>query len=417
MTSRIGLGITDRHPEVSRIGAPLATLLMVLTVFGPISMDLYLPVLPALTRELSASTSPAQLTLTACLIGLAGGQIIAGPLSDRFGRRRPLLIGIAAYIAASVLCAISPSILILMAARLVQGLAGAVGIVIAQAAGRDVYAGAALIRYYGRLTVLGGLAAIVGPVLGGQLARITHWRGTFVFLAAIGALLLLAVQLIFGETLPADRRTSGGLRQTGRHLRRLLSDPALRRRGPRRRPHLRRGVRLPVRSDVHPAGRLRLESAAVFDRVRHQLRRIHAVRLRRRPRGRAVVPARSAPGRCRAQRRRRHRTPRHRTLEPAAARRPDIAVRTRLGCGVRLSGHDVPGVGRPPRAGRHGFLDPRLCPVRPRRHRGSARRHRGSSRRPPAGHRDRGLPGARRRRDGGPAGRLRTAAMPRFRRA
>lgn len=207
-----------------RVGVALSTLLMLLTVFGPISMDLYLPVLPELTSELGASTSAAQLTLTACLVGLAVGQVIAGPLSDRFGRRGPLLIGIAAYIAASILCAISPSILTLVIARLVQGLAGAVGIVIAQAAGRDVYEGGALIRFYGRLTVLGGLAAIVGPVLGGQLALFTNWRGLFVFLAIIGALLLAATVLIFGETLPTEQRTTGGMRQTARDFRTLFSD-------------------------------------------------------------------------------------------------------------------------------------------------------------------------------------------------
>lgn len=207
-----------------RVGTALATLLMLLTVFGPISMDLYLPVLPALTDELGATTSAAQLTLTACLVGLAVGQVIAGPLSDRLGRRTPLIVGILAYVAASALCAISPTIETLVLARLVQGLAGAVGIVIAQAAGRDVYEGGALIRYYGRLTVLGGLAAIVGPVIGGQLARVTDWRGVFGFLAVLGVVLLLASLAVFGETLPADQRISGGLGRTGRDFRTLFAD-------------------------------------------------------------------------------------------------------------------------------------------------------------------------------------------------
>lgn len=207
-----------------RIGFAMSTLLMLLTVFGPISMDLYLPALPALTHELGTTTSIAQFTITACLIGLAAGQLIAGPLSDRFGRRAPLLIGVAAFAAASVLCALSPTIETLVVARLVQGLAGAVGIVISQAAGRDVYEGGALIRYYGRLTVMGGLAAIVGPVIGGQLVRFTDWRGLFLFLAGVGVLLLVLCLVIFGETLPATQRSTGGLRQTGRDFRRLLSD-------------------------------------------------------------------------------------------------------------------------------------------------------------------------------------------------
>jgi DHA1 family bicyclomycin/chloramphenicol resistance-like MFS transporter len=202
----------------------LPTLLLLLTVFGPISMDLYLPALPALTMELGAATSVAQLTVTACLIGLAAGQLIAGPLSDRFGRRSILLIGIVAYILTSALCAISPTIELLIAARFVQGLAGGVGIVIAQAAGRDIYTGGALIRFYGRLTVVGGFAAIVGPLLGGILNTVTDWRGLFVFLAAIGAVILVVTLLVFRETLPIEHRTRGGFAHTVRDFRTLLSD-------------------------------------------------------------------------------------------------------------------------------------------------------------------------------------------------
>jgi DHA1 family bicyclomycin/chloramphenicol resistance-like MFS transporter len=123
-----------------------------------------------------------------------------------------------------VLCALSPSIEALVAARFTQGVAGGVGVVIAQAAGRDLYAGGQLLRYYGRLTVLGGLAAIVGPVLGGQLARVTDWRGIFLFLAGIGTLFLIACLLLARETLPAQRRVTGGMAQTGRDMRRLLRD-------------------------------------------------------------------------------------------------------------------------------------------------------------------------------------------------
>ncbi|MCA4133987.1 multidrug effflux MFS transporter [Arthrobacter sp. M4] len=207
------------------VGRPLAIVLGLLTIFGPISMDLYLPVLPALTLELNSSTSAAQLTITACLLGLAIGQVIAGPMSDRFGRRNPLLVGVVAYVVTSVLCALSPSIEMLVVARFVQGLAGAVGIVTAQAAGRDVYSGGKLLRYYGRLTVLGGLAAIVGPVIGGQLANVTDWRGVFLFLAAIGVAILVACIVIFRETLPSERRVTGGLSHTIRDFRRLLIDP------------------------------------------------------------------------------------------------------------------------------------------------------------------------------------------------
>ncbi|MFJ4037020.1 multidrug effflux MFS transporter [Microbacterium sp. NPDC090007] len=187
-------------------------------------MDLYLPVLPALTKELGAVTSAAQLTITACLIGLALGQLIAGPLSDRYGRRRILLIGVIAYVLTSLLCAASGTIELLIAARFVQGLAGGVGVVIAQAAGRDIYTGGKLIRFYGRVTVMGGLAAVIGPLLGGQLAQFTDWRGLFVVLAAIGVLILTITLFVFTETLLPENRTSGGFAALRHDYRVLFSD-------------------------------------------------------------------------------------------------------------------------------------------------------------------------------------------------
>ncbi len=203
------------------------TLLLLLTVFGPISMDVYLPVLPALTIELGATTSVAQLTMTACLIGLAAGQLIAGPISDQFGRRGILLVGVSAYIVTSALCAASPSVEILILARLVQGLAGGVGIVIAQATGRDIYSGGALIRFYSRLTIIGAVAAIIGPMLGGMLATVMNWRGIFIFLAIVGLMILLATSVIFKESLPIERRTRGGLSQVLSDFRTLLRDRAV----------------------------------------------------------------------------------------------------------------------------------------------------------------------------------------------
>ena len=198
-------------------------------------------------RRAGAATSVAQLTVTACLIGLAAGQLIAGPLSDRFGRRGILLIGIVAYIATSALCAISPTIELLIVARFVQGLAGGVGIVIAQAAGRDIYTGGALIRFYGRLTVVGGFAAIVGPLLGGLLNTFTDWRGLFVFLAVIGAGILVVTLLVFRETLPADQPHPRRVRADDARL----PDAAVRSRVPRRSAEpgvpVRGAVRLPRR--------------------------------------------------------------------------------------------------------------------------------------------------------------------------
>src|SRR5947209_20453693 len=113
--------------------ARLFVLLGGLTAFGPLSIDMYLPALPAIARDLAASESVVQLTLTACLIGLALGQIVAGPLSDSLGRRRPLLIGVAGYVVVSLLCALAPSAWLLVALRPTPGLAGPAGIVIARA--------------------------------------------------------------------------------------------------------------------------------------------------------------------------------------------------------------------------------------------------------------------------------------------
>jgi DHA1 family bicyclomycin/chloramphenicol resistance-like MFS transporter len=195
-----------------------------LSMFGPLSIDMYLPSLPTLSHDLSASASEAQFTLSACLIGLALGQIIAGPLSDALGRRRPLCIGVAAYAAASLLCAIAPSVTILNLLRLVQGLAGAAGIVIARAVVRDLYAGIDVARFFSLLMIVSGLAPILAPIIGGQILRFTSWRGVFITLAIIGFLLFLAAALGLGETLPPDRRQRGGIGATLRTFRRLLMD-------------------------------------------------------------------------------------------------------------------------------------------------------------------------------------------------
>ena len=207
------------------LGRLLPAVLLLLTVFGPISMDLYLPLLPALTLELDAATSMAQLTVTACLIGLALGQLVAGPLSDRFGRRIRCSSASARTSLTSVWCAVAPSVEVLIVARFVQGLAGGVGLVIAQAAGRDLYSGAALIRYFGRLTVLSGLAAIVGPLLGGLLATVTDWRGLFVFLAADRRRHPARRRPAVHRDAPANRpHARGGFAQTARDYRTLLRD-------------------------------------------------------------------------------------------------------------------------------------------------------------------------------------------------
>jgi DHA1 family bicyclomycin/chloramphenicol resistance-like MFS transporter len=195
-----------------------------LTAFGPLSIDMYLPALPAIGRDLAASESVIQLTLTACLIGLAIGQVVAGPVSDALGRRRPLLIGVAAYVLTSLLCAVAPTAPILVALRLLQGLAGAAGIVIARAIVRDLYSGVAAARYFSRLILIFGIAPILAPVLGAQILRFTSWHGIFLALAVVTAVLWLGAARALPETLPVERRRSGSFGDTVQTFRRLAAD-------------------------------------------------------------------------------------------------------------------------------------------------------------------------------------------------
>ena len=225
MESTVGHdGLSTGMPTSRGERARLFVLLGGLTAFGPLSIDMYLPGLPAIARDLVASESVVQLTLTACLVGLALGQVVAGPLSDSLGRRRPLLVGVAGYAVASLLCALAPSAPVLVGLRLLQGLAGAAGIVIARAVVRDMYSGSAAARYFSRLILVMGLAPILAPVLGGQLLRYTSWHGIFVVLAAISLLLLIGAAVGLPETLPVERRREGSLADTGRTFRTLAKD-------------------------------------------------------------------------------------------------------------------------------------------------------------------------------------------------
>jgi DHA1 family bicyclomycin/chloramphenicol resistance-like MFS transporter len=203
-------------PAVDPARPPARTVVVLgmLSMFGPLSLDLYLPALPELADDLDASASAAQLSITACLVGLAVGQLVAGPLSDRLGRRRPLIVGLVGFMLASVACALAPSAAILVVLRFVQGLAGAAGLVISRAIARDLYSGRALMIFFSRLILIAGLAPVIAPILGGQLSLIMSWRGIFGVLAGFGAVLLLAGWLGLKETLPPERRIVGGFGKT-----------------------------------------------------------------------------------------------------------------------------------------------------------------------------------------------------------
>ncbi len=188
------------------------------------SIDLYLPALPVLAREFAVEDSSVQLTLTACLAGLALGQLLSGPYSDALGRRRPLLIGLALYTLASIGCALAPSATVLTGMRLVQGLAGAAGLVIARAVVRDLFEGLELARFLSLLMLISGIAPIVAPLIGSQLLRLFPWQGLFAALAAYGLVLLIACAFFLPESLaPGDRHT-GGLSATLAVMGGLLTD-------------------------------------------------------------------------------------------------------------------------------------------------------------------------------------------------
>jgi DHA1 family bicyclomycin/chloramphenicol resistance-like MFS transporter len=213
-------------PALRRTGLLVTLVLGGLTATPPLAMDMYLPALPEVTRSLHAPAATVQLTLTACLAGMALGQLVIGPMSDRWGRRRPLLIGLAVYVVATALCAVAPNVELLVAFRLAQGLAGAAGIVIARAVVRDLYDGMAMARFFSTLMLISGVAPIVAPLIGGQILRVTDWRGVFVVLTGVGALLAAVVWMRLPETLPAAERHSGGVGEAMRSMRTQLADRA-----------------------------------------------------------------------------------------------------------------------------------------------------------------------------------------------
>ena len=218
--------MTRTAGSAGRARLSLVVVLGALTALAPLSIDMYLPALPALSDDLSTGAMQAQLTLTACIVGLAAGQAVAGPLSDAFGRRRPLLVGLAGYVVASLLCAAAPTVEALIALRLVQGAAGAAGIVIARAIVQDLYDGVAAARFFATLMLVNGLAPILAPVVGGQVLRLVPWPGVFAVLCGTGIALFLASLLGLKETLPPGRRETGGLRATIRTFRELARDRA-----------------------------------------------------------------------------------------------------------------------------------------------------------------------------------------------
>ncbi len=190
--------------------------------FGAISIDMYLPAMPAIGREFGASVADVQLTLSAFFIGFACGQVIYGPLSDRFGRRAVLLSGIALYIVASGIAALADNVETLTAARFAHALGGGAGVVIARAIVRDLASEGAAARAQSLIMLVMAMGPMAAPILGGYLLVGFGWRAIFWVLALFAVTCLLAVAFLLPETLPADRRRPFSLAGVLRNYARVL---------------------------------------------------------------------------------------------------------------------------------------------------------------------------------------------------
>jgi MFS transporter, DHA1 family, multidrug resistance protein len=186
---------------------------VVLTMIAPLATDMYVPAFPLVGQDLGASATEVQLTLTTYFVGMALGQLIGGPVSDQRGRRAPLVASLGAMALASVLCAVSPGIAVMMGARFVQGFSGGWAMVIARSVVVDLATGSRLVRALNVVQGVAGVAPIVGPLLGAVVLQLSHWRVSFWLLAGWAAVMVVVVAVSVPESLPAERRHGGGLRQ------------------------------------------------------------------------------------------------------------------------------------------------------------------------------------------------------------
>ncbi|MGP1586577.1 MAG: multidrug effflux MFS transporter [Schwartzia sp. (in: firmicutes)] len=176
-----------------------------LAALAPLATDMYLPALPLMTAAFGVGASAVQLSLTMTMAGMAIGPLFAGPVSDHWGRKRPLLLGMTLFSLSTVGCVMSDGITAFLAFRFLQGFTGAFGLVTARAVARDLYEGVELTRFFSLLMLVNGLAPILSAMIGGQILLVASWRGVFVLLAILGVLLSLT-SVIAPETLPKAAR-------------------------------------------------------------------------------------------------------------------------------------------------------------------------------------------------------------------
>lgn len=198
----------DTDPSGGGLAVPLLLVLALLAAVAPFATDLYLPAFPEMADEFGAGASAIQLTLTAFLCGAGLGQLVFGPLSDRFGRRRPLLVGATALVAASLVAALAPTLPVLVAARFVQGLSAAAGMVLARAVIADLTRGAAAARAFSLMMIVVGVAPVVAPLVGGLLSGLIGWRGVLGVVCGIAVLMLVAAAAFVPESLPPSARAA-----------------------------------------------------------------------------------------------------------------------------------------------------------------------------------------------------------------
>jgi MFS transporter, DHA1 family, multidrug resistance protein len=203
-------GTTASRPPLRHREAVLIVVLASLTAFGPMSIDMYLSGLPTIAADFGASAADTQLTLSAFFLGFGGGQLIYGPLSDRFGRRRPLLAGLVLFTFASIGCAFAGSLNLLIAMRFLQAIGGCAGPVIARAMVRDLYGRDRAARVLSLMVLIMGIAPIVAPLVGSQILYFSGWRTIFWIIAGFGLACALATIALLRESLPPERRTHGG---------------------------------------------------------------------------------------------------------------------------------------------------------------------------------------------------------------
>ena len=181
----------------------LVLFLGTLSAFGPFVTDLYLPALPTMSSYFNSSTPTIQLTLTGSMVGLALGQLLIGPISDKYGRKNPLIISLIAYLISTISIIIFHNIYAMIVLRFIQGVSSAGAVVISRAISTDLYHGRELAAFFALLMAVNGLAPILSPILGSLLLELTDWRGIFVTLALIGVV-LLAVSFKFKESLAVE---------------------------------------------------------------------------------------------------------------------------------------------------------------------------------------------------------------------